>query len=365
MTPREQEIMELIRANPQISQQEIGNRLNIKRSSVAVHINHLMNKGYILGRGYLLKKEPYIVVIGGASVDLRGIPDETIMMEDSNPGTFHKTAGGVGRNIGENLARLGYRTDMITLLADDRFGNWLMEKGMEVNLTFHHSFILQGEQTPTYLEILDEKGEMVVAISDMKLLDKFTPERMEKKKEYIENAEIIVVDTNLPKETLEYLFDHLKGTFLVDGVSAAKVKKLKGFLPKIHTLKCNKHEAESLLSRTLEGKEALKEGAKELVAMGLHQVVITCGKDGALSYNGKEGYLLQAPSVKVKNATGAGDAFTAGLAYGMVKGWEFLESLRFAMGSSIVALGDEGTNAIGLNPEEVKRNLGGIIDVKY
>lgn len=365
MTPREREIMELIRANPQITQQEIGDRLHITRSSVAVHINHLMNKGYILGRGYLLKEEPYIVVLGAASVDLRGVPDDVLMMEDSNPGSFTKSAGGVGRNIGENLARLGYRTDMITVLSDDRFGNWLMERGAEVNLRYQHSFVLQGDRTPTYLEILNEDGEMVVAIADMKLMDEFIPELVEKKKEFIENSKLIVVDTNLPRETLEYIFTHINGEFLVDGVSSAKVRKLEGLLTKVHTLKVNKHEAETLLRRPLFDMEDVKDGAVELVTQGASRSVITCGKDGAVAFDGKDGYVLTSGSVEVTNATGAGDAFTAGLAYGTVEDYGFVRSLQFAMGAAIVALGYEGANAIDLDVPEVERQMEGVEYVKY
>ena len=365
MTPREKEILELIKINPQISQEEIGKRLHITRSSVAVHINHLMNKGYILGRGYLLKNDPYIAILGGASVDLRGIPEDKLLLEESNPGQFLKAPGGVGRNIGHNLGLLGYPTTMITLLANDRLGQWLMEKGEEVRLSFQHSFIVEGGQTPTYLEILDESGEMVAAISDMKLLDDFRPEYVEKKREVLEHAELVIVDTNLPKETLEYLFHHIHAHFLVDGVSATKVLKLNHLLPKIHTLKCNQHEAEALVGKTFESEEDMKEGLTHLVQKGLTQVVVTCGKKGAYGYDGKTIIHRKAEEVQAKNATGAGDAFTAGFAYGMVKGWDLGQCLGFATGTSLVALESEEANPKTLTEEEVMKKAGGIDDVRF
>lgn len=365
MTPREREIMDLIRANPQISQQEIGEQLNIKRSSVAVHINHLVQKGYIIGRGYILQEEPYIVVVGGANVDLRGIPDAPLIMEDSNPGTLFQGAGGVGRNIGENLVRLGHITDMITILSDDRFGQYLLENGREHNLRYMQSFVLHGEKTPTYLEVLDEKGEMVVAISDMHLLEKLTPELLEKRKDYIENAILTVLDTNLTEESLEFLLTRGSGPFLVDGVSGAKVVKLRNLLRYIDLLKVNRREAEALLGRPLLGLEEVKKAAVQLVEQGTKKAVITCGKDGAVAYDGRDGYFLTLEGVEVINATGAGDAFTAGLVHGIVEEMSFIDSLKFAMGASKVTLGSEGANAIEMDEAEVLRQLGGISCVKY
>ena len=67
MTNREEELLELIRKNPAISQNELAAALGITRSSVAVHITNLIRKGYILGKGYILKEEDYICEIGRAS----------------------------------------------------------------------------------------------------------------------------------------------------------------------------------------------------------------------------------------------------------------------------------------------------------
>ena len=72
MTQREREIFEIIKKNPMIEQSQIAAMLNIARSSVAVHISNLQRKGYILGKGYLLKEQDYVVGIGAANVDIHG-----------------------------------------------------------------------------------------------------------------------------------------------------------------------------------------------------------------------------------------------------------------------------------------------------
>ena len=114
MTKREQEILSWIRENPLISQQELAQRAGITRSSVAVHISNLMRKGLIRGRGYLLGEGAYVAVVGAVNVDIGGTPDSALVPADSNPGRVTVTLGGVGRNIAENLCRLGKRVLMVT-----------------------------------------------------------------------------------------------------------------------------------------------------------------------------------------------------------------------------------------------------------
>ena len=94
MTNREQEILDLINKNPMISQNEIAETLGITRSSVAVHISNLIKKGYILGRGYIVRSNSYVAVVGGANIDIQGIPYDKLIYRDSNPGKVKFSLGG-------------------------------------------------------------------------------------------------------------------------------------------------------------------------------------------------------------------------------------------------------------------------------
>ena len=86
MTQRERQLLSWIQENPLISQQELADKAGITRSSVAVHISNLMRKGHILGKGYLLKEQEYVVGIGAANVDVHGRSKAPINLRDSNPG---------------------------------------------------------------------------------------------------------------------------------------------------------------------------------------------------------------------------------------------------------------------------------------
>ena len=114
MTEREQEILALLRQDPMIAQQDLADRLGISRSALASHISSLIRQGYVQGRGYVLREGPYVVVIGGANMDICGTSHDNLLLGDSNPGKVRTSAGGVGRNIAENLARLGSDTRLMT-----------------------------------------------------------------------------------------------------------------------------------------------------------------------------------------------------------------------------------------------------------
>ena len=122
MTQREQEVLRLIEANPMISQQELADELGITRSSVAVHISNLVKKGYIAGKGYVLRSGVYAAVVGGVNMDIGGRSYGNLVAADSNPGVVTMSLGGVGRNIAHNLALLGDDVRMLKDFGDDLYG---------------------------------------------------------------------------------------------------------------------------------------------------------------------------------------------------------------------------------------------------
>ena len=126
MTNREKELLELIKMNPTISQKELADTLKITRSSVGVHITNLIKKGYVIGKGYLLKEGEYISIVGGANMDIIGFPSDKLIIKDSNPGQVKVVLGGVGRNIGENLVRLGVETKLISAVGSDVYGEKIL-----------------------------------------------------------------------------------------------------------------------------------------------------------------------------------------------------------------------------------------------
>lgn len=344
MTNRELEILTLLRNNPMISQNELADTLHITRSSVAVHITNLMKKGHILGKGYVLQKERYVCVIGGSNVDIQGSPRGQLIARDSNIGTVKISLGGVGRNIAENLVRLGVDTRLISIVGDDTYGQRILEDARLIGLNIQDTMVLSGATSSIYLCILDDKNDMALAINSMDIYDRMTVDFIKSKKHIIENAELCVLDTNIPADVLEYVLSTFKNTlFFLDTVSTAKAHKVKDLIGCFHTIKPNRMEAEVLSGITINDETDMKKAAGILHEKGVNQVFITLGADGVFYSTPDQAGRIMAPDVKIINATGAGDAFLAALTYGYLSDLKAVQSARLASAAAAIALSHENT----------------------
>lgn len=358
MTSREREVLELIRKKPMISQKELADILGITRSSAAVHITNLIKKGHIMGKGYIVKDEGYICVIGGANIDIQGFPKDNLIMRDSNPGTVKISLGGVGRNISENIVKLGVNTKFISVLGGDVYGNKILDDAQLIGLDMQHSLVLKDQLTSTYLATLDESRDMMVAIASMDIFDKMSIDFIVEKKHVIENAALCVIDTNIPKEVIEYIVTNVKNTiFFLDTVSTSKAKKVKDIIGYFHTIKPNRIEAEMLSGIEINSDNDLKKASEYFLAKGVKRVFITMGKDGVYYNDGINERHLQNPKIKVVNSTGAGDAFVAGLAYSYINDFDIDYSTRFAMTASMLALSYEDTINPNMSVENINRKM--------
>lgn len=358
MTNREEELLEIIRKNPSISQNELAQLLGITRSSVAVHITNLTKKGYILGKGYILRKDDHACVLGGSNMDIIGFPNGILIMEDSNPGQVQASLGGVGRNIAENLVHLGIPTKLISAVGDDIYGRKILDHAGSIGLDMKHSLVLSNKPTSTYLAILDEDRDMKAAISQMDIYNEITIDFIQSKRQIIEDSKVCVIDTNIPGEIIDYVVSNYKNTeFFLDTVSSAKAMKVKEKIGSFHTIKPNRIEAELLSGIRIESQEDMLRASDYFLNQGVKQVFITLGERGVFYNNGKKHQLVPSPKVQVVNATGAGDAFVAALTFCRMKDYEIEEAVRFSMAASILALSHEETINPNISEEKVFQKM--------
>ena len=353
MTQREQEILNILKQEPTISQNDIASRLGITRSSVAVHITNLLKKGYLLGKGYIVQDEPYILVIGGSNIDIQGFPKEKLIQRDSNIGTVKMSLGGVGRNIAENCARLGVPTRLMSVIGDDPYGQKILKEAQAIGLNMQDTVVLSGESTSTYLSILDETHDMAMAINHMDSIEKLTVDHIRAKRSIIEHAQLVVLDTNLSQAVLDHLLtQYPKTKFFVDTVSTKKAMKIKDHLKNIHTLKPNRMEAE-VLTRSSEKTPLLELGSQ----LKCKRSFISLGSQGVQVFEGKTHLHFPTKPIEVVNATGAGDAFMAGLVYAYLKGYDIKETCLTAMAASRLALSHPDTINPNLNEQSLHETL--------
>ncbi|USD37177.1 MULTISPECIES: PfkB family carbohydrate kinase [Ferrimonas] len=358
MTDREQQILAILRQDPMIPQQDLADRLGISRSAVAGHIMNLTRKGEIQGKGYILAPERYAVVIGGANMDLCGRADNPLVSGDSNPGQLTCSAGGVGRNIADNLGRLGSRVQFIGALGDDSWGEQLKQACREAGVGVDHSLTVGGATTCSYLSIHDPDGEMQLALNDMSLIESLNADQLAKREGVLNRASALVVDANLGASALDYLFHcHGDKPILVDPVSTVKASRLAPYLSKIHTLKPNRLEAELLSGQPLKRLEDLPNVARALHEQGVTRLLISLGSEGAYSSCENGSRLIPASATQVNNVTGAGDALMAGLAHGHLNQWQWDRSVDFALGAARLALAAEKTINSTMSEQSVTRLL--------
>ncbi len=331
-----------------ISQRALADKLGISRSAVAGHVMKLTNKGIIKGRGYVVSDTPFVAVIGGANMDIHGKPLNTLRRHDSNPGMVSMSSGGVARNVAENLARLGADCRLISAVGDDQHGQLLLRQCRDAGIDVQHVQQIVSAQTSTYLSILDGSGDMHVAINDMAIIDELGPERLRMHESMLKQAALIILDTNLGDDALAWLTNTFaEQTFFVDTVSTVKAKKIRPYLPAIHTLKTSQIEAEALTGLKTRTQKDRRNLAAWIHDHGVARLLVTLGERGVFYSTGDTQGIerLHRKKRSVRSADGAGDAFLAGIAYAWLQQWSLMESLRFALATAEVTLSDEASSS--------------------
>ena len=339
MTQRERQILQWIEADPMISQEALAERAGITRSSVAVHISNLMKKGYIAGKGYVLRSGTYAAVVGGVNVDIGGQSYAPLVARDSNPGRVRISLGGVGRNIAHNMSLLGVDVRLLTAFGDDLHAQRVAASCGELGIDISHALQVPGGTTSTYLFLNDVDGDMALGLSDMDICERITPAYLASNLSLLNNAQVIVADTNIPAESLQYLVTHCTPPVFVDTVSTAKARKVQPVLGRVHTLKPNRIEAELLSGVQITDEASLRLAASRLLETGLHRVFISLGTQG------------------VRTATGAGDAFMAALAWAYLEGTALAETARAAAAAAAIAIEGEETINPAMSADAVRSRM--------
>ena len=357
MTQRERQILQRIERNPMISQQELADELNITRSSVAVHISNLTKKGYIAGKGYVLRSGSYAVVVGGVNVDIGGRSFLPLVAADSNPGQVTTSLGGVGRNIAHNMSLMGVDVRMLTAYGDDAYGQKIAASCLELGIDLSNALRLSDGSTSTYLYLTDHQGEMALAVSDMEICKRITPAYLASNLPLLQNAQVVVADANIPQESLHYLAENCTAPLFCDPVSTTKAEKLRPILNRIHTLKPNKLEAELLSGIPIRSHADVRKAADKLLEMGIHRLFISLGADGVLAAMGDQRLQLKNLPGKMVNTTGCGDAFMAALVWAYLQGSDLQTTALAGLAAGSIAMESAQTINPAMSADALKARM--------
>lgn len=289
-----------------------------------------------------------VTVVGGANTDICGRPAQALVRHDSAPGQVSVRHGGVGRNIACDLARLGLRTRFVTALGDDGFGASVAEGCRSCGVDMSLTRIVPGARSPVYLYLSDEKGEMDAAVSDMEVMAALTPAYLRAHLSELDESDAVVLDGNLPEETIAFLCEKLRAPIIADPVSTAKATRFASVLGRLAAIKPNLLEA-----RALTGKQNPEDCADALLRSGVGSVFLSLGANGLLAASGEERVLLPCEKTELVSATGAGDAATAAIVWATVRGLGLAAAARAAVMAGAIAAASEEASPPLLRAEKL------------
>jgi pseudouridine kinase len=272
---------------------------------------------------------PHVLVVGAAGLDTKGRAAVPLQHGTSNPGSIRISVGGVARNVAENLARLGERAILLSAVGSDRSGKRVREQANEAGIDVSHLLEIPDHHTGAYLAVLDHVGELSISIDDMAVLSAITPSVIYNRRSLIRDAAMIVMDANLSPSAIQSLMNQAKKY----GVP----ERVKPHLPDLFMVTPDLPEAGVLCERSLHNTRSQgTAAAKQLVAMGVQVAIVTLAELGVCYATTEVSGHVPAVKTQLIDRTGAGDALTAGVVFGLLNDFSIDEAVR--LGASAAAL---------------------------
>ncbi len=350
LTDREREVVDLLRREPLLNASALAERIGTTASAIAVHLSNLTRKGVILGRGYVLSETPGAVVVGGSNMDVVARSAAPATPGTSNPGEASMRPGGVGRNIAENLARLGTRTHLVSVVGRDALGETLLAQTAAAGVRLDH-VLRTDAATGTYTAVLDHDGELVTAVSAMAATAELSPEHVGTARDLVAASGLVVVDGNLPLATLRHALDMAEAAgvrALVEPVSVPKARLLSPAIEvgrPTYAITPNRDELAALTDLPAGTDAEVRTAAEALHARGVTLVWVRLGEAGSLlSVAGQKPLAIDAVPAEVADVTGAGDSALAAFCHALVGGAEPADAARY--GHAAAALTVESTHTV-------------------
>ncbi len=311
--------------------------------------------------------KPAVAVYGGANFDIQARCREPYRPGDSNPGTSSMSFGGVGRNIAENVAKLGLATELVTVFGGDEMASLLADGCRASGVEVGRSLILPNEATSRYICIIDEQGGLVGAVAAMDCLNLFGPDELASRFGPGDEADVVVIDANLPPETIAAAAYRWKDKPLIlDTVSVAKAVRAAPVAGRFSMVKPNRREARALLGLDPDAIDVdvasgpADDGdfyaaalARALLALGVREVFLSLGAKGLLWADASGMGRAHPLDLPVVNVSGAGDAATAALAWATVRSLDCRTKAAYAVAAASLCASSPDAVASGMNADRL------------
>lgn len=252
--------------------------------------------------------------------------------------------GGVGRNIAENIARLGSSVALISVVGSDALGDILLDHTAAAGVSVEH-VARTDQSTGTYTAVLDVDGELIVAISDMAATAELGPEQLRQASDVIGSAGVLVLDGNLSLDAMQVALDLAVGVrAIVEPVSVPKAAGLKAAIDgRVYAVTPNRDELAALTDAPTATDGEIEAAANVLLAKGVELVWVRLGERGSMlcTIDG----IVEIPAVptKVEDVTGAGDSMLGAFCHQLLEGGTTHEAARFAHAAASLTIASSHT----------------------
>ena len=306
-----------------------------------------------------------IVVIGAVFVDIKGYPEANFIPAGRNAGRVERVHGGVGRNVVEDIANCELRPTFISLVDQSGDGMDVIQKlnNHKVNTDY---IWRTRDGMGTWLAVFDNDGDVVASISKRPNLMPIVDILDKHGDEIFANADSVICEIDIDKEIVKRVFKlakkHGKKVYSVVGNMSIALER-RDFMKSIDCFVCNIQEAGMLFFDDYSNKgpeEMMDILSEKVIAAQIPSMIVTMGGDGAVyaDMHGDKGF-CPARKVDVKDTTGAGDSFCAGVAIGLTYGKTLAEACEIGahLAASVIVSTDN------VCPRFLPRELGLDMDV--
>ena len=265
-----------------------------------------------------------ITVIGGARQQITANALDQIMAEQENEGEIFASFSGTGHNIAENLGRIGADVAFVSAAGDDFSGRALRQEMEKAGVNTRFLRLEEGQRTAARIEVLNIIGDPQMIMNDETVYGCITEETVDEAEELLNASEFVCVDGSLSEEVLRHLIETVKVPLFLDP----------------HMIKPNRGEASVLCGKEIFSEEQLKEAGKWFADQGVKRIFITMSGGGVYYKEGEsEGILRPEAMLPMQNERGAGDAFSAAVLDGAVRGMAIRELAAYGMKAAEITLG--------------------------
>ena len=296
-----------------------------------------------------------VLCIGATLVDELYFCEQNCIPHTSNPAAKTTSIGGVISNIAQHLGVLQLHPSLITALGTDTDAEYIAKNLNKKGITLDQS-VLANDSTGKYVSIMNPDGNLVVAVCQDISSKYLTPTFFESKTDFIKEFDLVIMDTNIPTASIQWLIDFTKMNqqkLIIEPVSVAKASKLATLnLEGVFMITPNEDELKAIANIDTTNESAM---AQSLFRRGVQQVWIRKGNQGSVICTPYQSLALGVPEISISDSTGAGDAALAAWVFGYLNHENEQTCLQLAHALALEVLQIKGAVMQHLNSEYLYR----------